>query len=53
MHGDHTLEISLLGRLREEDCELKATMSYVVRPCLKIKSQKNVLLIPSYLHYTT
>ena len=40
MQSDHTLEISLLRRLKEKDCELKATMSYIVRPCLKIKSEK-------------
>jgi hypothetical protein len=27
--------ISALGRLRQEDCEFKASLSYIVRTCLK------------------
>jgi hypothetical protein len=27
--------ISALGRQKEEDCEFKARLSYIVRPCLK------------------
>jgi hypothetical protein len=27
--------ISLFGRLRQENLEVKATLDYIVRPCLK------------------
>jgi hypothetical protein len=29
--------IPALWRLRQEDCELEAILSYIVRPCLKKK----------------
>jgi hypothetical protein len=29
-----------LGRLRQENCEFKASLSYIVRPCLKRKTNK-------------
>jgi hypothetical protein len=32
--------ISALGRLRQEDCEFKASFSYIARPCLKTKQNK-------------
>jgi hypothetical protein len=32
--------ISALGRLRQVDCKFKASLDYVVRPCLKIKNKQ-------------
>ena len=37
-----TLVIPVLGRLREEDQRLKASLSNLVRPCFKIKNKKGV-----------
>jgi hypothetical protein len=36
--------IVALGRLRHEDCELKANVGYTVRPYLKITRAGNVVL---------
>jgi hypothetical protein len=35
-----TLEIPPLGSLRQEDHELKATLSYIVKPCFKASKIK-------------
>jgi hypothetical protein len=35
-----TLEIPPLGSLRQEDHELKATLSYIVKPCFKASKLK-------------
>jgi hypothetical protein len=32
---------SALRRLRQEDCEFKASLDYIVRPCLKKKIKTN------------
>jgi hypothetical protein len=32
--------ILVLGRLREEDCEFKASLGYIARPSLKKPNQK-------------
>jgi hypothetical protein len=34
-----------LGRLRQEDCEVQASLSYIVGSCLKNKSQKKKMLV--------
>jgi hypothetical protein len=31
----------VLGRLKQEDCELETNLAYVVRPCLKKQKQTN------------
>jgi hypothetical protein len=36
----YTPVISALGRLRQEDCESKASLEYIVRPYLKKKKKK-------------
>jgi hypothetical protein len=37
------LVIPAHGRLREEDCEFKVSLVYIVRPCLKTKSRNSNL----------
>jgi hypothetical protein len=32
-----TLVIPAFGRVRQENCKFKANLSYIARPCLKIK----------------
>jgi hypothetical protein len=34
--------ISALRRLRQKDQEFKASLDYIIRPCLKIEINKNV-----------
>jgi hypothetical protein len=30
----------VLGKLRQEDCQFKASLSYIRRPCLKNRNKK-------------
>jgi hypothetical protein len=39
--------IPVVGRLRQEDGEFKASLGYVLRPCLKRQNKRN----PSFLGY--
>jgi hypothetical protein len=46
----HTFVIPALRRLRQEDCELQARLSYIARPCLKNKpTQKVFFSVKSFL----
>jgi hypothetical protein len=50
--------ISALGRWRQEDCEFKTSLEYIMRPCLsgKIKNQttnKNKKSLISYTYMYT
>jgi hypothetical protein len=53
-----TLVISALRRLRQEDCEFKASLGYIAIPNLENKNEKkqnqtNICKNPSPLHNTT
>jgi hypothetical protein len=40
---------SVLERLKQEDCEFKASLGYLVRPCLKTTTKKKIPLAKSSL----
>jgi hypothetical protein len=37
--------ITVLGRLRQEDCEFEASLGYIVRPCFKKTKNRNKIKV--------
>jgi hypothetical protein len=43
--------ILVLGRLKQKDCEFKASLGYIARPCLKKRRKREKIMIYSCRKY--